>query len=94
MIRTFFLLSLLLAPQFSHSKGISNDLMAFFKKAGLTSNVTTPRSYQDQTAGFYTGGSLVTRNSVRNAQIAVTTKVASFLATFPKKASKFFKKYL
>jgi conjugative transfer pilus assembly protein TraH len=65
-----FVLTLLLSPQPSQAKGIGNDLMHFFKKAGLASNVTTPGSYQDQTAGFYTGGSLVTRNSVRNAQIA------------------------
>lgn len=69
MTKYFILLSFLLIPQLTHAKGIGQDLMQFFKKAGLASNVTTPGSYQDQTAGFYTGGSLVTRNSVRNAQI-------------------------
>ena len=52
------------------SAGIGEDLMGFFKSAGMASNVTSPGSYQDQAAGFYTGGSLVTRNAVRNAQIA------------------------
>ena len=50
--------------------GIGEDLMGFFKSSGMASNVTMPGSYQDQTAGFYTGGSIVTRNAVRNVQPA------------------------
>jgi len=50
--------------------GIGKDLMAFFKSAGIASNVTSPGSYQDQTAGFYSGGSIIARNGVRNAQLA------------------------
>src|SRR4051812_8521066 len=50
--------------------GINEDLMAFFKSAGMASNVTTPGAYQDQTAGFYTGGSIAARNAVRNVQLA------------------------
>ena len=47
------------------AKGIGEDLMSFFKSAGIAGNVTTPGAYQDQTAGFYTGGSIVTdRKSV------------------------------
>jgi conjugative transfer pilus assembly protein TraH len=61
------------------ARGIGEDLMVFFKNAGIASNVTTPGSYQDQTAGFYTGGSLVTRNGVRNAQIA-TVQMPGFRA--------------
>lgn len=57
--------------------GIGEDLMHFFKSAGMASNVTTPGSYQDQTAGFYTGGSLVTRNAVRNVQLA-TVKMPGY----------------
>ena len=54
----------------AQAKGIGEDLMSFFKSAGMASNVTTPGSYQDQAAGFYTGGSIVVRNAVRNAQVA------------------------
>lgn len=61
------------------AKGISKDLMAFFKSAGMASNVTTAGSYQDQAAGFYTGGSLVARNAVRNAQLA-TVQTPGFRA--------------
>jgi len=57
----------LLTPAYA---GIGEDLMAFFKSAGMASNITTPGSYQDQAAGFYTGGSIVTRNVVRNIQPA------------------------
>lgn len=59
--------------------GIGEDLMTFFKSAGMASNVTTPGSYQDQAAGFYTGGSIATRNAVRNAQIA-TVQMPGFRA--------------
>jgi conjugative transfer pilus assembly protein TraH len=63
----------------SQAKGIGEDLMTFFKSAGLASNVTMPGSYQDQSAGFYTGGSLTVRNAVRNAQIA-TVQTPGFRA--------------
>ena len=59
--------------------GVAHDLMAFFKSAGLASNVTRPGAYQDQTAGFYSGGSIVARNSVRNAQPA-TVQMPGFRA--------------
>jgi conjugative transfer pilus assembly protein TraH len=61
------------------AKGIGEDLMSYFKSAGIASNVTTPGAYQDQTAGFYTGGSIVTRNAVRNTQIA-TVQMPGFRA--------------
>ncbi len=79
MIKGIPFLSLLLIPQASLAKGIGEDLMSFFKKAGLSSNVTTPGSYKDQTAGFYTGGSIVARNGARNAQIA-TIQMPGFRA--------------
>lgn len=58
---------------------ISSDLMAFFKSAGMASNATTPGAYKDQTAGYYTGGSLVVRNGVKNAQPA-TVQMPGFRA--------------
>lgn len=61
------------------AKGIAEDLMGFFKSAGMASNVTTAGAYQDQAAGFYTGGSIVARNAVRNAQIA-TVQMPGFRA--------------
>jgi conjugative transfer pilus assembly protein TraH len=79
-LRYFYLtlisLVVILTPAYA---GISEDLMSFFKSSGMASNVTTPGSYQDQAAGFYTGGSIVTRNSVRNAQIA-TVQMPGFRA--------------
>ena len=61
------------------SKGINEELRRFFNKAGMTSNVTSPGVYQDQTAGFYTGGSMAVRNGVRNAQLA-TVQMPGFRA--------------
>jgi conjugative transfer pilus assembly protein TraH len=49
---------------------ISSDLMAFFMRAGMASNVTSGGAYKDQTAGYYTGGSMSVRNQVRSAQVA------------------------
>ena len=49
---------------------ISSDLKTFFNQAGMNSNINSPGAYQDQAAGYYTGGSLSARNSVKNAQIA------------------------
>lgn len=48
---------------------ISGDLMDFFKSAGMASNVTKGGAYKDQSAGYYTGGSLSVRTGVRNAQL-------------------------
>ena len=76
MIKILILI-LIVTP--ASARGIGQDLMTFFKKAGLTSNVTTPGSYQDQAAGFYTGGSVVVRNGVRNAQVA-TVQMPGFRA--------------
>lgn len=78
--RTAFALSLsgLIVPS-TFGGGVAQDLMAFFKGAGLASNVTRPGVYQDQTAGFYSGGSIVARNSVRNAQLA-TVQMPGFRA--------------
>jgi conjugative transfer pilus assembly protein TraH len=61
------------------SAGISEDLMRFFKSAGMASNATAPGAYRDQTAGYYTGGSLVARNGVKNAQPA-TVQMPGFRA--------------
>ncbi len=61
------------------AKGIGEDLMVFFNRSGIASNVTMPGAYQDQTAGFYTGGSIVTRNAVRNVQLA-TVQMPGFRA--------------
>ena len=49
---------------------IGDDLKHFFEQAGMKSNINSPGAYQDQTAGFYTGGSLTTRNTVKSAQLA------------------------
>ena len=49
---------------------IGEDLKQFFDKAGMHSNVNSPGVYQDQAAGYYTGGSFVTRNAVKSAQLA------------------------
>jgi conjugative transfer pilus assembly protein TraH len=49
---------------------IEGDMKTFFDKVGMQSNINSPSAYQDQAAGYYTGGSLMARNDVRNAQLA------------------------
>ena len=48
---------------------VSNDLGSFFNHLGYTENATNPTAYQGQSAGFYTGGSLYARDTVRNYQL-------------------------
>ncbi len=49
---------------------IENDLKQFFDAVGMKSNVNRSGAYQDQSAGYYTGGSFMARNQVKNAQPA------------------------
>ncbi len=54
----------------SATASINEDLNQYFHSLGFSSNITAPHAYQGQSAGFYTGGSVFARNSVRNVQIA------------------------
>jgi conjugative transfer pilus assembly protein TraH len=58
---------------------IEEDLKQFFNNVGMSSNINSSGSYKDQAAGYYTGGSLVARNAVRNAQFA-TVQTPGFRA--------------
>lgn len=49
---------------------VDTDLNSFFNNLGFDGNTTSPNAYQGQQAGYYTGGSLFARNSVRDVQIA------------------------
>ena len=72
------IVGLLIITNISYA-AIGDDLTAFFNRAGMQSNINTPGSYQDQAAGYYTGGSLIVRNTVRNAQPA-TVQMPGFRA--------------
>jgi len=49
--------------------GVNTDLVSFFNKMGASTNATEASAYHDQSAGYYTGGSLFSRNTVHNAQL-------------------------
>lgn len=51
------------------AQSIGEDLTSYFKALNMGANVTEPHAYQAQRAGFYTGGNLYARSSVRNLQI-------------------------
>jgi conjugative transfer pilus assembly protein TraH len=63
------ILIIILISNLAHAT-IDNDLKDFFASVGMKSNVSTSGAFQDQAAGYYTGGSLSARNSVKSAQLA------------------------
>lgn len=46
--------------------GVEQDLANFFNNMGAQYNASAAQSYKDQVAGYYSGGSIVLRNKVRN----------------------------
>ncbi|MBS0351488.1 MAG: conjugal transfer protein TraH, partial [Proteobacteria bacterium] len=49
---------------------VNSDLNSFFNDLGFSDNTTAPNAYSGQEAGYYSGGSLFARDSVRDVQIA------------------------
>ena len=49
---------------------VNSDLNNFFDGLGFDKNITSPRAYIGQEAGYYTGGSIFARTPVKNLQIA------------------------
>lgn len=69
MILKSITLAISLIVTSSHA-GVNEDLGSFFNKMGGASNATRGGAYQDQSAGFYTGGNLFARNQVHTSQLA------------------------
>ena len=69
MIRLFFLIFIAIFIKMAYAADINQDLNAYFNKLGFSSNVTGASAYHGQSAGFYSGGSVFTRNAVRDVQI-------------------------
>lgn len=63
-------LSVLLLSVHSAMAGVNSDLNSYFDDLGFQTNVTNPSAYNGQTAGYYSGGSVFTRDAVRDVQIA------------------------
>jgi conjugative transfer pilus assembly protein TraH len=53
----------------THAQTIGDDLSSYFKSLNMGANITNPHAYQGQKAGFYTGGNLYARASVKNLQL-------------------------
>lgn len=66
----FFFLGLYFTAVNTVLATVNDDLQHFFEALGDNTNTTAPNAYKGQQAGYYTGGSVVARNSVRNLQIA------------------------
>lgn len=69
-ILRFFISIYLTILSTSTPADINSDLGNFFNGLGFATNTTAPNVYQGQQAGYYTGGSLFARDSVRDVQIA------------------------
>lgn len=50
--------------------GFKEDMASTFNRLGVSSNVTESGSFRDQSAGYYNGGSLISRIQPRNTQLA------------------------
>ena len=61
----FFITFISFIPAYA---GINSDLEDFFKSMGSVTNSTNASVYQDQAAGYYTGGGVFIRNSSKNIQ--------------------------
>lgn len=68
-MRKLFLASLLIICVSSAWADVNSDLNSYFDNLGIMSNTTAPHAYQGQQAGYYSGGSLYARSSVRNVQL-------------------------
>jgi conjugative transfer pilus assembly protein TraH len=73
------ILFLLLIFSVSAFADVNGDLNNFFDGLGMATNVTAPHAYQGQQAGYYSGGSIFSRNAVRNVQL-VQVDLPSFRA--------------
>ncbi len=58
---------------------VNSDLNSFFDGLGIATNVTAPHAYHGQQAGYYSGGSIFSRNSVRSVQL-IQVDLPSFRA--------------
>lgn len=72
-----FLMSMMLST--TVFADINSDLNAYFNGLGMATNVTAPHAYHGQQAGYYSGGSLFSRNTVRSVQL-VQVDLPSFRA--------------
>ena len=59
--------------------GVGEDLTKFFSSMGGAANVSRGGTYKDQSAGYYTGGSLFSRNQIRTIQ-PMTVQMPGFRA--------------
>lgn len=78
MILRIIFLVMLLFP-ISLYADVNSDLNSFFDGLGVTTNTTAPHAYQGQQAGYYSGGSIFSRNTVRSVQL-VQVDLPSFRA--------------
>jgi conjugative transfer pilus assembly protein TraH len=52
-----------------HARGMQANLEKAFSVLGMADNITKGGAYQDQSGGFYTGGSVFARSKTNNAEI-------------------------
>ena len=70
LIKKFVIFSLFSFVTVTAFASVNSDLNNFFNDLGFSDNTTAPNAYAGQEAGYYSGGSLFARDSVRDVQIA------------------------
>jgi conjugative transfer pilus assembly protein TraH len=58
---------------------IEGDMQDFFNRHGMAANITSPGHFEDQTAGYYSGGGISVRSQPRNTQL-MTLQMPTFKA--------------
>lgn len=66
LLAAFVMLMMLSTLSFAD---MNSDLNHFFDGLGMATNTTAPHAYHGQQAGYYSGGSLFARSTVRNVQL-------------------------
>lgn len=66
VLKTLICLVFLYEPS---TASMQENLETAFKALGMSNNVTTSGGYQDQTGGFYTGGSVFARSKVHQSEL-------------------------
>jgi len=67
------LIVLVTLSTFPVQAGVSKDMSIFFNKFGASSNHTKGSSYQDQSGGYYNGGSFFMRSPSKNLRPVTVT---------------------
>lgn len=74
-----YVLFIIIISSIALANDVAKGMTSFFNDINMLSNTTKPGAFEDQTGGYYTGGSLYARLPAKNMQLA-TIEMPSFKA--------------